>query len=106
MKIGTCEAKKGCLTKGWLEVGELAMGSPIRMPVMILQGEKDGPVLWINSTVHGVEVNGILICRELAEEIDPKELEILAKRWEIEHGGYSGRAAQQFIDYLAGKAKA
>ena len=74
MKIGTCEAKKGCLTKGWLDVGELAMGSPIRMPVMILQGEKEGPVLWINSTVHGVEVNGILICRELAEENDPSKL--------------------------------
>lgn len=74
MKIGTCEAKKGCLTKGYLECGELAMGSPVRMPVMILQGENDGPVLWINSTVHGVEVNGIVVCKELANEIDPKKL--------------------------------
>ncbi len=26
-----------------------------------------------------------------------------ANQWEISHGGYSGRTAQQFIDYLAGK---
>ena len=74
MKIGTCESKKGALTKGWLDCGELAMGSPIRMPVMILEGKEDGPVLWINSTVHGVEVNGIVVCKELAHEIDPAHL--------------------------------
>ena len=74
MKIGTCESKKGCLSKGWLDCGELAMSSPIRMPVMILEGEHDGPVLWINSTVHGVEVNGIVVCKDLANELDPKEL--------------------------------
>ena len=28
-----------------------------------------------------------------------------ASKWEIAHGGYSGRTAQQFIDYLLGKAK-
>ena len=46
-----------------------------------------------------------LAARHPEIRIDDKELEVLAKRWEIEHGGYSGRAAQQFIDYLAGKAK-
>ena len=74
MKIGNVEAKRGCLTKGYMDCGELAMGAPIRMPVMILQGEQDGPVLWINSTVHGVEVNGIYVCKQLAEEIKPSEL--------------------------------
>ncbi len=32
------------------------------------------------------------------------ELQKEANRWEISHGGYSGRTAQQFIDYLAGKS--
>ena len=26
-----------------------------------------------------------------------------ANKWELSHGGMSGRTAQQFIDYLAGK---
>ena len=34
----------------------------------------------------------------------PEEgLLLLANRWEIRHGGVSGRTAQQFINYLAGK---
>ena len=36
-------------------------------------------------------------------DIDSEELELAANRWELTHGGYSGRAAQQFIDYLLGK---
>lgn len=32
-----------------------------------------------------------------------EELLAAANRWELEHGGLSGRTAQQFIDYLAGK---
>ena len=31
------------------------------------------------------------------------ELKAEANKWELSHGGMSGRTAQQFIDYLAGK---
>lgn len=47
------------------------------------------------------------IVRVLAErnEINMPEAELLAEanKWEISHGGLSGRSAQQFIDYLLGK---
>ena len=34
----------------------------------------------------------------------PKEtLRLEATRWEMQHGGPSGRAAQQFIDFLRGQ---
>ena len=47
------------------------------------------------------------IVKELAKRrpnirIDEEELLSLANRWEIRHGGISGRTAQQFINYLAG----
>ena len=47
------------------------------------------------------------IVKELAArypEIDLTEEELLAQanKWEMTHGGMSGRTAQQFIDYLAG----
>ena len=49
------------------------------------------------------------IVRELAKRenlnIEDDELVALAKRWEIRHGGVSGRAARQFIDYLTGKGE-
>lgn len=41
--------------------------------------------------------------RQLHTGLSEEELLLLANRWEIRHGGVSGRTAQQFINYLAGK---
>ena len=38
-------------------------------------------------------------------DMDEEKLCYLANRWEIRHGGVSGRTARQFIDYLAGKGE-
>ena len=47
------------------------------------------------------------IVKVLAERhnlsIPEEELMLEANRWELSHGGLSGRSAQQFIDYLAGQ---
>lgn len=46
------------------------------------------------------------IVRQLAKrngiEMDEEQLLLEANRWELNHGGMSGRTAQQFIDYLLG----
>lgn len=46
------------------------------------------------------------IVRQLAKrngiEMDEEKLLLEANRWELNHGGMSGRTAQQFIDYLLG----
>ncbi len=46
------------------------------------------------------------IVRELARRDDIKlpeeELLLRANRWELDHGGFSGRCARQFVDYLLG----
>ncbi|MDE5931870.1 MAG: ATP-binding protein, partial [Lachnospiraceae bacterium] len=34
--------------------------------------------------------------------MDREELLLAANKWELAHGGLSGRTAQQFIDYLLG----
>jgi len=51
------------------------------------------------------EFNNIVctLARRNGLTIDEKELIAQANRWELEHGGLSGRTAQQFIDYLLGK---
>lgn len=36
--------------------------------------------------------------------LSEEELKLEANRWELSHGGISGRTAQQFVDYLAGKS--
>ena len=46
------------------------------------------------------------IVRELAKrngiEMPEEELLLEANKWELSHGGLSGRTAQQFVDYLLG----
>ncbi len=50
------------------------------------------------------------IVRVLAEKngitMPEEELLLEANKWELSHGGLSGRTAQQFIDYLLGKKEA
>ncbi|MBR5578915.1 MAG: ATP-binding protein [Lachnospiraceae bacterium] len=38
-------------------------------------------------------------------EMDQQELLLEANKWELAHGGLSGRTAQQFIDYILGGSK-
>ena len=49
------------------------------------------------------------IVRTLAErhqiEMSEEQLLLEANKWEMAHGGLSGRTAQQFIDYLLGQKK-
>ena len=49
------------------------------------------------------------IVRQLAQrsgiEMPEEELLLAANKWELSHGGLSGRTAQQFIDYLAGTGR-
>lgn len=51
--------------------------------------------------------NIVKVLAEKNPDIDISEEELLAQanRWELSHGGISGRTARQFIDYLAGKKK-
>ncbi len=47
------------------------------------------------------EIVGTL-ARRNGIELQDEELKLEADRWEMSHGGISGRTAQQFIDHLAG----
>ena len=47
------------------------------------------------------EKNDIL--KDLFSRMPEEELLLEANKWELSHGGLSGRTAQQFIDYLLGQ---
>lgn len=55
-------------------VGELAHKAVIQLPVIALAGEKEGPTLWVNGTVHGDELNGSYAAWELSRELDLSKL--------------------------------
>lgn len=45
----------------------------------------------------------IQLCRRAGVELSDDEIKAEANKWELSHGGISGRTAQQFANYLAGK---
>lgn len=44
-----------------------------------------------------------VLAKRYGIEMEEDELLLEANKWELSHGGLSGRTAQQFIDHLLGK---
>ncbi|WP_132059745.1 succinylglutamate desuccinylase/aspartoacylase family protein [Halorussus amylolyticus] len=64
MQLGTAESEPGELVSGWLDVTDLPTGTPERLPVLIAEGEQDGPTLWITAAIHGNEVTGLAVAQD------------------------------------------
>ncbi len=64
-EINLSEIKHGEVRTYWLSLTHDAMGTPIKIPVMICKGKKEGPVLGITAAVHGNELNGISVIQRL-----------------------------------------
>lgn len=72
-KVGTARAKPGAWTTGTLTLGEYP-DAPITTPVNILCGARPGPVLWVQSAIHGAECGGALGLLRLFKGLDPKRM--------------------------------
>jgi predicted deacylase len=62
--IGGVSIIKGKETKINLELPKL-YGTPTYLPIRVIRGKKDGPVVFISAAIHGDEINGIEIIRRL-----------------------------------------
>jgi predicted deacylase len=61
--------------KGWLDVLELADGTSIKLPTLTAQGVRPGPKLVLTGAVHGWEIVGTEVIRQvLREKINPNQL--------------------------------
>ena len=58
-----------------IQVGELANGSPVYIPLMVLRGRRPGPVLWLCGAAHGDELNGIFAMREVYLNANTEEIQ-------------------------------
>ena len=65
-----------------------------------------GVTIYFGSTTP-TEFKEIVLALAKKADIKMGEEELLAEanKWELYHGGLSGRTAQQFVDYLSGQAK-
>jgi len=49
-------------------VSETYLGDPVRIPVTIINGPRPGPTVFLSAAIHGDELNGIEVVREVAHE--------------------------------------
>jgi uncharacterized protein len=55
-------------------VARLPTATRLNLPIIVLNGQRPGPRLWLSAVVHGDELNGLEIIRRLLEVIRPRRL--------------------------------
>lgn len=49
-------------------------GDRTTLPMAVLNGAEDGPRVFVTAAIHGDELNGTAVCRELLARLDPEHL--------------------------------
>jgi predicted deacylase len=73
LKIGDMAVGSGKKGFGWLELGKTYSG-PLRIPIIIVNGAKNGKTLYLGCGIHGTEYVGMDAMLRLVHEIDPSIL--------------------------------
>jgi predicted deacylase len=74
ISVGTASAAPGTAVRGAIPVTELAGGTPLEIPVVVVNGAREGPCFWVNGAIHGDEPEGPLACQIALAEVDPAQL--------------------------------
>jgi predicted deacylase len=72
--LGTASAEPGEIDTGRLQVGETRDGSPVGLPVAVINGREAGKTLYLQAASDGDELNGVGVVRRVVPRIDPYEL--------------------------------
>jgi len=57
-----------------LPIGNLMSGTPVALPLIVVHGKKDGPVVWLSAAIHGDEICGVEIIRQVLDAISAPAL--------------------------------
>lgn len=69
-----CEVAPGERRRLFLRASESFAGDSVEIPVLAIRGEGAGPVVCMTAGVHGDELNGIEIVRQIFEDVSPKQV--------------------------------
>lgn len=72
--IGDMLVGPGTKLSGELPIVKLVTGNQVSIPLYVFNGTEPGPSIWISAAIHGDEVAGVEIIRQVIEKIDPKKL--------------------------------
>ena len=70
--IGSVRVRAGTSRNLELPISWLVTGAEISLPVRIVHGREDGPTVWVDAAIHGDEVVGVEVIRQVLTTLDPK----------------------------------
>lgn len=70
--IGNVRVRAGSTQSTELPITRLVTGAEISLPIRVVHGKFDGPVVWVNAAIHGDEVVGVEVIREVLATLSPK----------------------------------
>jgi predicted deacylase len=73
-KVANLEVGPGEKKRGSIPVLNLADGSSVALPLVVVNGTRTGPTLYLGAAIHGDEVNGIAILARALAQVDPTKL--------------------------------
>lgn len=53
-----------------LPIANLMSGTPVALPLIVVHGKKDGPVVWLSAAIHGDEIGGVEIIRQVMNTLN------------------------------------
>ena len=71
--VDTLAVEAGQRSEVHLHVGTMEDGTPIRLPVVLINGIHPGTTLYVQAVSDGDELNGIAVIHELLRTIRPDE---------------------------------
>ncbi|MCI5072721.1 succinylglutamate desuccinylase/aspartoacylase family protein [bacterium] len=74
MKFGKEKVNKGECKTIHLDVGALYDYTNLSIPIEVIRGKKDGPVLFVSAAIHGDEINGVEIIKRLLQYLKTKTI--------------------------------
>ena len=73
-EIGSVRIRPGLQRALALPITRLVTGADVDLPIRVVHGREDGPVIWINAAIHGDEAVGVEVVRQVLAGLDPKTL--------------------------------
>ncbi|MEJ2540641.1 MAG: succinylglutamate desuccinylase/aspartoacylase family protein [Gemmatimonadota bacterium] len=72
--IGGVEVTPGQRARVEIPVARFVTGEWLSLPVEVIHGGSPGPRVWLSGAIHGDELDGVEIIREVLSELNPKKL--------------------------------
>jgi predicted deacylase len=72
--IGSHRVRAGSTKEVELPITRMVTGGDVSLPVQVVHGREPGPTVWVSAAIHGDEVLGVEVIRQVLAAVSPKAM--------------------------------